>query len=328
MEGTCRACGRPTAASDTFCGHCGEPTGASTALSTPAARPDTTLETGPWRPPRETVTARSPWPATITGAIPTDAALGQRTPNSTYLGQRLLYDKSPEPSFDPLINTSLLRQFAWHALVYWAAYSVLAVVFGIVFGILSLGLGFVALSLWGIGAVITWIAFWLLLLLMPTPALLSEWKFAVDGKGAAAPVTFDHISWALSQRQTPLDLVQIRRLQLAGDESRDYLEIRRGLFTGFIACFAYGTDLYVGWTFWVRLSPGRWLLLWLARLWQTLMRRGTELHVTLRYDYARAMREAMHSVAREGVDVAIGQLSAQGAGAMTQISVAVSEVET
>jgi len=326
MEGTCRACGRPIAASDTFCGHCGEPAGTAATLSTPASQPDAAVETGPWRPPRESVATRTPWRAAMTGAIPVDAALGQGTPNSTYLGLRLLYDRPPEPSFDPLINRSLLGQFAWHWLVYWAAFWVLAFVFGIVFGILSVGLGFVALTVWGIGGFVTGIVFACLFWLMPTPALLSEWKYFLDGNAAAAPVTFDHISWALSQHQTPLDLIQVRRLRLASDESRDYLEIRRGLFTGFIACFAYGNDLYVGWTFWVRLSPLRWLLMWLARIWQTLMQRGTDLHVTLRYDYARAMREVMHSVTREGVEVALGQLSAQGDGAMTQMNVAVSEV--
>jgi hypothetical protein len=86
--------------------------------------------------------------------------------------------------------------------------------------------------------------------------------------------------------------------------------------------------LYVGWTFWLRISPARWLLLSLARIWQTLMRRADELHVTLRFDYARAMREAMHSVAREGIDVAIGQLHAQGQGTMSRISVAVSQLDS
>ena len=57
------------------------------------------------------------------------------------------------------------------------------------------------------------------------------------------------------------------------------------------------------------------------------MRRGTNLYVTLRYDYARAMREAMHSVAREGVDVAVGRVQAQGQGMAAQTHVAVSEID-
>jgi len=50
------------------------------------------------------------------------------------------------------------------------------------------------------------------------------------------------------------------------------------------------------------------------------------LHVTLRYDYAKAMREAMHNSAREGVEVAIGELRAQGEGTASSLQVAVTDV--
>jgi hypothetical protein len=334
MGGMCRACAAPVAASDAFCGSCGE-RAARVADGRPAAEAvagsdgefSTVREPEPQWADRVTVTDGSPWLARATGAIPVDAALGQRTPKAIYLGQRLLYDKVPEPSFDPLSNRSLLAQFAVHFLVYFAAYWVLAVFFGIVLTLLGLVAGLaVGWLLWVIGAGITGLLFACLYWLMPVPALLSEWKFAIDAEGAVAPVTFEHISWAISRHETPLDSLQIRRLKF-GSESRDYLELRRGLFTGFISCFAHGQDLYIGWTLWVRISPARWLLTALARIWQTLMRRGTELHVTLRYESGRAMREAIHSVAREGVDVAIGQLRAQGAGSIAQIPVAVSEVD-
>ncbi len=361
MEGTCGNCGQPLAAGDTFCGSCGQP--AETAAGAPTVLIDDVVGTTssaaatPWPTSGDRTssssssssdrtsssggrtsssgraatsdTALGGWATRIGGAIPADAALGQRTPNAQYLGLRLAYDKVPEPSFDPLVNRSLLVQYLVHYLVYVVAYLVGAVVAGIVLLILAfIGLGFdTASRLWLIGAVLAGILFGCLYWLIPVPALLSEWKFAVDDQGAAAPVAFEHIIWALRRRETPLDSLEVRRLKLAGGESRDYLELRRGLFTGFISCFAYGQDLYVGWTFWLRISPLRWLLMTLARLWQTLMRRGTNLYVTLRYDYARAMREAMHSVAREGVDVAVGRVQAQGQGMAAQTHVAVSEID-
>jgi hypothetical protein len=334
MGGMCRACAEPVGASDAFCGSCGEPA-AHAADAGPAAggvagsdgEVSNIQEPGAQWPDHVTVTNGNPWLARATGAIPVDAALGQQTPKAIYLGQRLLYDKVPEPSFDPLSNRSLLAQFAVHFLVYFAAYWVLAVFFGIVLTLLGLVAGLaVGWVLWVIGAGITGLLFACLYWLIPVPALLSEWKFGIDAEGAVAPVTFEHIGWAVSRHETPLDSLQIRRLKF-GSESRDYLELRRGLFTGFISCFAYGKDLYIGWTLWVRISPARWLLMAVARIWQTLMRRGTELHVTLRYESGRALREAIHSVAREGVDVAIGQLHAQGTGSIAQIPVAVSEVD-
>lgn len=337
MEGICESCGLPVAAGDAFCGNCGQqvPVTASWATDTniavpaatyPAAAPEVVA---PAVPAPLTEPAGSSWSVYQPPAA-ADAAVGQRTQNEHYLGQRLLYDKEPEGTFDPIGNPGLIRQFFLHALLYFMVYWVSGLLAFIPLAILGLIVGFgVAGVLWVIGAVVFGVLFLCLYWLVPVPAQLSEWKFFVDDKASVAPVTFDHIAWALQQRQTPLDLVQVRRLKLAGGEARDYLELRRNIFSGFISCFAYGNDLYVGWTFWLRVSPARVLLMVVARLWQTLMRRGTDLYVSLRYDYARAMREAMHSVAREGVDVAIGQTRPHGQGVIgSTVRVAVTELDT
>jgi hypothetical protein len=298
------------AVGDTYCGNCGQP--APAAVAAPAS---------------------AGWPNSRSGPVPTavEAAVGQRTPNAQYLGLRLVYDKEPEGSFDPLGNPRLLAQFFRHALQYMVLYFLggfVSVIVLLFLHLLGLPVG-VAVTLLVVGAVLTAIAFGCLYWLLPVPALLSEWKFSVDDKAAAAPVTFEHITWAVRRRETPLDLIQVRRLNLAGGQARDYLELRRGLFTGFISCFAYGQDLYVGWTFFLSISPLRYLLMALARVWQTLKRQGTDLYVTLRFDYARAMREAMHSVAREGIDVAVGQIRPQGQGIIGEaVKVTVSKIST
>lgn len=309
----CKSCGLPVAAGEAFCGNCGQSAAQTVTL---AGMPEAGSNGGRW-------------PAGPGDQAVDDAALGQATPNAHYLGLRLAYDKVPEGSFDPIGNRRLVGQFAMHFVLYCFVYGGLAIASGVVLAILALaGLGArPAITLWAIGAAIVGLLFLCLYWLIPVPAQLSEWKFFVDGKAAVAPVTFDHIAWVLQQRQTPLDKLRVRRLKLAGGESRDYLEIRRGLFSGLVSCFAYGEDLYVGWTFWVRVSPARCALMFIARLWQTLMRRGTDMYVSLRYDYARAMREAMHSSAREGVDVAVGQASPHGQGMGQSMQVAVSNVD-
>jgi hypothetical protein len=50
----------------------------------------------------------------------------------------------------------------------------------------------------------------------------------------------------------------------------------------------------------------------IGRIWQSLFNHGSDLYTSLRYDSARAMRETMHSATREGVDVAVGRMEAQG----------------
>ena len=330
MKGICGNCGLPMGAGDLFCGNCGQGTAAAAVV------PATTLSASaspevvrPVTPAPATGPSGAGWSANQ-APVPGDGAMGQRMQNEYYVGQRLLYDKAPEASFDPIGNPRLIAQFALHALLYFLVYmacGLLAFVALLIFGLIAGSTA--AVTLWVIGAAVFGVLFLCLYWLIPVPAQLSEWKFFVDDKASAAPVTFDHIAWALQQRETPLDLVQVRRLKLAGGEARDYLELRRNLFSGFISCFAYGKDLYVGWTFWLRVSPARVLLMVIARLWQTLMRRGTDLYVSLRYDYARAMREVMHSVAREGVDVALGQTRPHGQGVIgSTVQVAVSELDT
>jgi hypothetical protein len=108
----------------------------------------------PVTPAPDTEPSGSGWSA-YQPPIPADAALGQRTQNEHYVGQRLLYDKEPEGSFDPIGNPRLIRQFALHALLYFmvcSACALLAFVVLLVFGFIA---GFaIAGTLWVIGAVI------------------------------------------------------------------------------------------------------------------------------------------------------------------------------
>ena len=298
-----------------FCGNCGQP------AAPPQPRDAVLVSTVIGAAMPEARPATESRPAGHDESVLDPAALAR----AVAAGARLSYAK-PEGSFDPIGNWKLLRQFAVQAIMYVAVYVALGVVFGLLFGILALiGLGLKALVLWYVGAGLAGLLFVCLYWLIPVPAQLSEWKILVDGKGSVAPVIFDHIAWALQRRQTPVDEAKVRKLKLAGGEGRDYLEVRRALFSGLICCFAYGEDLYVGWTFWLRVSPLRCSLMFLARLWQILMRRGNDMYVTLRYDYAKAMQEAMHNSAREGVDVAIGEQSAQGQGTASSLQVAVTD---
>lgn len=319
MTQPCQQCGTSVGADDAFCGVCGHKAAVTmVAVATPVTAElvgsAATQMTGVQLPGSD---GRASHPAAqpAMSGMTLDAAVGESTPNATYLGQRLLYDKIPETSFDPISNNRILFQMARQAFLYWAIWWVGGFVSAICCAVIGFAGGFgVAITLWAIGGGVTGIVFACLYWLLPHPALLSEWKFSVDDQGAAAPIVFDHIAWALGRRATPLDSLQVRRLRLPGEGPRDYLELRRGLFLGYVGCFSNGNDLYVGWTFWVRLSPFRLLCMIIARVWQALTRRGTDIYTTLRYDGARAMREAMHNTTREGIDVAVGQVAPQGQG--------------
>ena len=310
----CRACGFPLVPGSSVCGRCGEPEAGQPGAPPLAAAP--------------AVPSGAGWPPADGSAGVPDVASGQATPNSTYLGQRLLYEKVPEAKFDPLTNTRYLGQLARHAILYFVIFLAGGFISAIGFVIVGFAVGFgIAFSVWINGGILAAVVIGCLFWLLPVPALLSEWKFLVDGKAMAAPMTFEHITWALRRRQTPLDSVGVRRLRLPGRQTRDYLELRRGVFAGFACCFGHGRDLYVGWTFWIYLSPLRWQRMSLARVWHNVTRRGTDLYVTLSYDYAGAMREAMHNTAREGIDVAVGQIPPQGQGIVgTAVGIAETDI--
>ena len=50
-----------------------------------------------------------------------------------------------------------------------------------------------------------------------------------------------------------------------------------------------------GWTFWIHISPFRWLMMFVGRKIQNYTGRGNDLYQTLRFDSARAMIGAIHS---------------------------------
>jgi hypothetical protein len=333
VDRTCQNCGRPVLAADVFCGNCGQSMAVGPVVNVPQPAPggqasaagSTAVRPVPQPVPQP---APQPVPQAVPQPGPPDAALGQATPNAQYIGRRLMYDLQPEQSFDPLGNNRLLGQLLLRGFVLWLVYCLAGFVAWIILGILvRVGLGpETALRLGIIGTTVSWLVLVCLTLFVPMPVQISEWKFFVDGKAEVAPVAFDHITWALARRQPPLDLVQVRRLNLAAGEGRDYLEMRRGMFTGLISCFGYGRDLYLGWTLWLRVSLARYILMFIARFWQVVAHRGNDMYVKLRYDYARAMREVMHSATREGVDVAVGQVRPQGQGAGSNYQVVVADV--
>jgi hypothetical protein len=314
MAVNCSKCSSVMSDDDAFCGFCGQSTNGNGGYPSITMEPVPSVAAvndGPsvaWPPSSVNVPSTS-----MPQAGP---AVGQAEPNAMYMGLRLQYQAIPEPTFDPLGNV----RFLFHMWVRFALYTVVYG-FGALIGVLICGLTALAISapagltLFVIAAVVAWLVLAACFLFLKIPIQLSEWKISIDNKAAAVPMAFEHIAWVLRGRAVPLDSLQVRRLSLpGGDGVRDYLELRRGIFTGYVACFGYGHDLYVGWTFWITLSPFQYAIMIIVRIWHSLINRGSDLYTSFRYDSARAMRETMHSAAREGVDVAIGQLTGQGQG--------------
>jgi hypothetical protein len=277
-----------------------------------------------------TATPGAPVPVAPISVAPISvAAAAPGGANDTYLGSRLVYSPAPEPTFDPVGSGRFLAQLAQRAVLYLLAhffgyivFSVLALLIdrqAIVYPVVIIISAFASsagTTASGIGlnaggeflAVVftvfdltLFLCFWFLKL----PIQLSEWKLTVDGKAPAAPRVFNHIASVLRARETPIEPLRVQRFRLPNTPPREYLELHSGIFYGYIACFAYGEDLYVGWTFWIRISPVQYVGMFLGRIFQSMFNKSNDLYVSLRYDSARALRETIHNASREGVDFAI-----------------------
>lgn len=246
------------------------------------------------------------------------------SPDATYLGERLLYQPGDE-SIDPLQNVryiwALVVRAAFFALLWLVGEIVLfvvSVVIGVVVarsealaGLFVLG-GIFVNAVWTIGLLC---AYWLL----PVPALVSEWKLTLDGKASAAHDALDHVTASLEDRSLPIGTIAAKDQPVPGQPDRVYLQVREGHFTALVSSFGFGDDLYLGWSFWINLSPARCFLHWCRRMLKALKLKSPVIEVNTWFDSARAMREVVHSAVREGVEVASGRAAADGNGALDEL---------
>ena len=206
-----------------------------------------------------------------------------------------------QATFDPASNTRLLQQVLRQAAIFAGIYALIQTMTMSCFlllGLSGIGLG-TAMGLELISlkvvAVILVIPFWLI----PVSALLGQWTVLVEGSRDTAKETFQRMSAAFSEHGAPVDSVEVHTVLPAGEGAREYLELRRGRFRGFLSCFPHGHDLYLGWTFWLRMSPARLLLLILGRRLRDPGGAG-DIDQALGAESARALVAAMHSATLAG----------------------------
>ena len=253
-----------------------------------------------------------------------DTLVGAGSPSANYLGHRLVYEQG-EVQLDPLTSPRYLLALALRWFFFtliWLAGELVLLAVTTVLGIITgggqgsavlVGLGFLLNIIWSLGLIV---AYWLL----PVPALISEWKLTLDGRSEAQDDALDHVAFALEARAAPISEVVALQLSVSGQPDRTYLRVRDGFYSAYASCFAFGTDLYIGWTFWLYLSPLRWFLLWWTRSLRSLRPTSPIVDVNKSLDTARAMRELVHRAVHEGVDVAVtGRVASEEHGAVGEL---------
>ncbi len=219
-----------------------------------------------------------------------------------------------QANLDPAGNTRFLLRVLRQAALFAGIYALIETVLLLVF----LGLGFAGMglhsavrletqSLWQVALGLAAL-FWII----PVPALLGQWTMLVESGADASSVTFEHIAMAFREHNVPLDSLEVRAVSPPHESARDYLELRRGRFSGYISCFPHGRDLYVGWTFFLRMCPARLMLISIGRSVQHVTRRGGDVQRALWFESTRALVAAMHSAALAGVGSAVSDPDALG----------------
>jgi hypothetical protein len=167
--------------------------------------------------------------------------------------------------------------------------------------------GFGWLVLWWLGGIVSTVAFWIVLLLSQTEEPIAEWRTLLEGKAPAAPSAYAAIYGSLARRRIPVNAAatRIRSDVLSREVVNNRLVLTERYYVAYVSVFAYGTSLYVGWMMW-RNRRGLVLIgTFIKDVVGGILGRTGLVNQMLRTEKVRAMREAVHSAVREGVEVAV-----------------------
>ena len=92
---------------------------------------------------------------------------------------------------------------------------------------------------------------------------------------------------------------------LAAEAVNNRLVITERTYVAYVSVFGFGTSLYVGWMMWRSRRGATLIGQFLKDLIGGILGRSGIINQMLRTEKVRAMREAVHSAVREGVDAAV-----------------------
>ena len=154
--------------------------------------------------------------------------------------------------------------------------------------------------------VISFIAFWVILLLTRLQEPISEWHVLLADRAAASESVYNVIVGRSRDRSLPL-YPYTRRLPTSFGPVSNRLVLVDGHYEAFITVFAYGSGLYLGWTMWRSRRGAHLIGRYLGDIFRGMAGQLDPVSRMLRTEQARAMREAVHAVCREGLAVAVEQ---------------------
>lgn len=310
----CPNCREPIEPSWMFCDSCGFRLNSRHAQSTgpasvPPARSSShpgSVSAAPAVPEGDTLARYAPPPV----QPPPPPPPGEGVPDdqaAAAIDAGATQEMAGEPTFDPLRNKRLYQQMLFRFAIYFivgAAAELVLFFIGVIFSLIG---GVAVAAFMTVVSILFGIAWFLAIWLLPVPAMLAQWSRLTSYRAPAAGLVFGYVNEMLDHHATPFDSRRVRPLSLPGDKRREFIEVRHGVFTGYVSCFPHGRDLYVGWSFWIYISPFRLLVMRIGRFVQNFSGRGNDMYQTLRYESTRAAVGAIHICTVAGIARATGE---------------------
>lgn len=224
-------------------------------------------------------------------------------------------DMAVPDTLDPLSNGRYAKQLVRRFVLYAGVALIANVIVFVLDVLLSLIRGTSLLGFVGVFATLSLLAVFVVFWVLPVPALLVNWHQLLTFRAPEAGPALDHVQQALDRHHTPYDSLGRRRMTPPGEGGKEYLELRRGFFVGYVSCFAHGDDLYIALTFWIYVSPIRALIMRLGRKVQDYTGRGNDIYQTLRFESTQATINALKACTLEGIEFATRGPGLPSAGA-------------
>lgn len=216
-------------------------------------------------------------------------------PQETYVGIRLLYQRAgeTEEKFLDTVDSGVAKRTLRNVF-----FSVLIIIAGLVMaGTASAGGGMFVFLL---GVVLLIWALW------PYDELLSDWHLLLDGQAGVAPKAYLKIQRSLTEdHRVPAEVTERTTRSAPPDRrERKILRVRAGKYSAYVSVFAFGADLFLGWTLWRRQKPAAMVRQWIA---EKFSNKGP-LAVLLTVEPAKALREVVHNSLRGAIETAAAEV--------------------
>jgi hypothetical protein len=229
------------------------------------------------------------------------AAAGAVIPNEVYIGGRLSYLRSGE------VEKQFIEAVDGHQAIRLLGRSLLtATLTGILFGFMCAlwDHDLDEVPMWAVPAILI---LFFVLLVVPNHELLSEWQLLLDGKAGVADSAYAVIFRVLrDERRIPVNIEARRRVTGPPVRGiRNFLFVHLGRYEMRVSVFAFGADLYLGWTLWRSQTPLTIVFGWLSSLFRGSQGLGGLFDV----EPVKALRESVHNALRQGIDAAAAELN-------------------